>query len=228
MPLKAPFTVTMRTCTTCPETDVTAFTKERRTHDGLSSQCRACRNVGKAKYRAARRQELCQKQYDYASTHRENIRQRDISYQTSNRKKIQARKRAYNQANREKIRMRYNAWYWANRTRCATRMKAYAQAHPDILRAISRRRRARKNGAPINDFTRAQWEAMKAHYGFRCVYCGKKPKRLEQDHLTPLSKRGSHTVTNIVPVCRSCNSIKGTRSPLLPVQPLLFIEGESA
>jgi 5-methylcytosine-specific restriction endonuclease McrA len=74
----------------------------------------------------------------------------------------------------------------------------------------------------MNDFTEAEWQAMKAHYNHRCAYCGKRQKRLTQDHITPLSKGGSHTATNIVPACRSCNARKGTRPPLRPVQPLLF------
>ena len=42
------------------------------------------------------------------------------------------------------------------------------------------------------------------------------------DHLTPLSKGGSHTVSNIVPACRPCNSRKGVKEVLRPVQPLLI------
>jgi 5-methylcytosine-specific restriction endonuclease McrA len=90
------------------------------------------------------------------------------------------------------------------------------------VRAMQQRRRALRNGAPRSDLTAAQWTAIKAHYSYRCVYCGTKPKRLTQDHVTPLSKGGSHTVSNIVPACRSCNSRKGTGGPIVPIQPLLL------
>jgi 5-methylcytosine-specific restriction endonuclease McrA len=64
---------------------------------------------------------------------------------------------------------------------------------------------------------------MQTHYDHRCVYCGKRAKgHLTQDHLTPLAKGGNHTKNNIVPACRKCNAIKGTRGPLVPVQPLLL------
>jgi 5-methylcytosine-specific restriction endonuclease McrA len=70
--------------------------------------------------------------------------------------------------------------------------------------------------------TAAQWQAIKAAFAHRCAYCGKQPKRLERDHITPLAKGGSHTVSNIVPACRLCNAQKSAGMPLRPVQPLLF------
>ncbi len=85
------------------------------------------------------------------------------------------------------------------------------------------RRRARKLQVPVNDLTGIQWLAIKAHYGNRCVYCGRKMQRLTQDHITPLSKGGSHTLSNVVPACQRCNSKKGVKSPLIPIQPLLLI-----
>lgn len=88
--------------------------------------------------------------------------------------------------------------------------------------AKDQRRRAAKRGAERNDFTAAQWLAMKKHYDYRCVYCQKKTIALTQDHLTPLSKGGSHTASNIVPACHSCNSRKHTGDVLCPVQPLLL------
>lgn len=89
-------------------------------------------------------------------------------------------------------------------------------------RAKDQRRRAAKHGATLNDFTKEQWEAMKRHYGYRCVYCGVKTIALTQDHLTPLSKGGNHTASNILPACRSCNSRKQAGEVLRPVQPLLL------
>ncbi len=104
----------------------------------------------------------------------------------------------------------------------AQRGKKYNQSHPEMNRAKCKRRDARKRGASICDFTAKQWEAMKNAYGHCCVYCGRKMKRLTQDHLTPLSSGGNHTQSNIVPACQSCNSKKGKGAVLRPVQPLLL------
>ena len=92
-----------------------------------------------------------------------------------------------------------------------------------LYRQSKARRRAHKYAAPINDFTAAQWREMQDVWDHRCTYCGKRAKgHLTQDHLTPLSKGGNHTASNVVPACKSCNSKKHTGPPLKPVQPLLL------
>jgi 5-methylcytosine-specific restriction endonuclease McrA len=89
----------------------------------------------------------------------------------------------------------------------------------------SAKRRALKINAPIRDFTSAQWKALQEHFSHRCAYCGRRAKgHLTQDHITPLSKGGNHTLSNIVPACKSCNSKKHTGEPLTPVQPMLLAE----
>lgn len=103
------------------------------------------------------------------------------------------------------------------------RARARQAEHPEETRAKGARRRALKAHAPINDFTAQQWRDMQTAYDHRCVYCGKRAKgHLTQDHLTPLSKGGNHTLSNILPACNSCNSRKRDRAVLVPVQPLLL------
>lgn len=114
-------------------------------------------------------------------------------------------------------------WYELNKEARAIYNALYNKAHPEIQLENTRRRRAAKLQAPCNDFTPTQWKEMQAAYNYRCVYCGKRAKgHLTQDHLTPLSKGGSHTSSNIVPACKSCNSKKHNNAVLRPVQPMLF------
>ena len=49
----------------------------------------------------------------------------------------------------------------------------------------------------------------------RCQYCGKvfPQKRLNLDHVVPLSRGGKTTWKNVVCACISCNSRKGNRTP---------------
>jgi len=44
---------------------------------------------------------------------------------------------------------------------------------------------------------------------FRCQYCGGPAENV--DHIVPRSRGGSHTWTNVVAACRSCNSRKRDR-----------------
>lgn len=86
-------------------------------------------------------------------------------------------------------------------------------------------RRANPPKAAIADFTPAQWASLQAAFHHCCAYCGIDAKgELTQDHITPLSKGGNHTLSNIVPACQSCNSKKWTGEPLMPIQPLLIAE----
>jgi len=70
------------------------------------------------------------------------------------------------------------------------------------------KRRARKKGAKVCDFTYEQRLTLLEDYDNRCAYCGKQFEQLEQDHVIPLSKEGNHTKSNIVPACGSCNAKK--------------------
>ena len=72
---------------------------------------------------------------------------------------------------------------------------------------VTRPRLRTKYDAQIVDFTPEQWEQIKTDFNHLCAYCGGQAE-LEQDHVTPISKGGNHTASNIVPACRSCNARK--------------------
>lgn len=88
--------------------------------------------------------------------------------------------------------------------------KKYRLSHPHILQAAQVSRRAAKNGVTAN-FKHNEWTKMIESYNHCCAYCGEKFNRLEQDHVIPLTRGGTHESKNIVPACRSCNASKGTK-----------------
>ena len=197
----------------------TSFVKDRRSRDGLSIDCKACRHLAYMKNRLT----IIERQKKYDQEHKEQIRAYHLvynfihrnekllynkKYYEEHREALVEYARAYRIANPEKRRISWNAWY---------------KKHPDPHRASQARRRANKKNAPRNDLTTAQWEAIKIAFNNRCAYCGRKMKRLTQDHVTPYANGGSNTLWNVVPACKSCNSKKYTGPPLCPVQPLLLI-----
>jgi 5-methylcytosine-specific restriction endonuclease McrA len=50
--------------------------------------------------------------------------------------------------------------------------------------------------------------------GFRCQYCGRKDVLLTIDHMVPKSRGGEDSWDNLIAACKSCNTIKGNRTPL--------------
>lgn len=60
----------------------------------------------------------------------------------------------------------------------------------------------------------AEWEGLKARFGWRCLACGRKGTKrnpLTKDHVVPLSRGGTDDIENLQPLHRACNSAKGTR-----------------
>ena len=49
-------------------------------------------------------------------------------------------------------------------------------------------------------------------YEYRCMYCGKKNVPFEIDHQVPLSRGGTHRVSNLVLSCHDCNQAKGNQT----------------
>ena len=141
----------------------------------------------------------------------------DAKYRESHREEL----RAKNQANTLKRREDIPGYREAE----LARLHRWNEEHPEERRAITERRRARLVEAPINDFTRQDWRALCKASGYRCAYCHEKFafKDLTMDHITPLSKGGSHTLSNIIPACQPCNSRKNNKGVPTPVQPFLLL-----
>jgi 5-methylcytosine-specific restriction endonuclease McrA len=116
---------------------------------------------------------------------------------------------AYREANREKRKQYLQQYYLANPDKVKERQCRYRRANPEIGAACERERLARKtiNGG---SHTSDEWLALCEQYDNRCLACGKQ-KPLTVDHVVPISKGGSNDIANIQPLCKSCNSAKGTK-----------------
>ena len=56
-----------------------------------------------------------------------------------------------------------------------------------------------------------EWESVLERLGHKCLRCGSK-EDITRDHIKPLVNGGTHSIDNIQPLCRSCNSWKGKRT----------------
>lgn len=72
------------------------------------------------------------------------------------------------------------------------------------------RYRTRRRAAASPGVTERDWKRLVARYGGCCAYCGT-PGGTSVDHVVPLSRGGRHSIGNVLPACKPCNSSKGNR-----------------
>jgi len=125
-------------------------------------------------------------------------------------------KKAEIKHNRSLKRGRYAA-YERKRNQTEKR-KAYHAANvsswrenPPKMAVQLARHRVRKLNAE-GDFTGEEFEALCEKHDDVCLRCGEGDVLLMPDHVVPLSVGGSNRITNIQPLCGSCNSWKNIKA----------------
>ena len=123
-------------------------------------------------------------------------------------------KRAYRLTRRKEIiaqKMAYQRAHIAKATKWTDDYKKRNPLKRDKWKKQAGRNRRSRRVQSIGKFTSAEWEELCTLYNNKCVCC-EEIKPLTVDHVIPLSKGGTNYISNIQPLCRSCNSRKGTHS----------------
>lgn len=159
----------------------------------------------------------------YRKANAQKLSEENRAYRLAHPEEKREYSRVYKNRHREKVREAGRLYAATHAKENGLRSRKHRQEHPDLYKAKKKRRRALELNAPVADLTHMQWLAIQETQDHRCAYCGKRCKgHLTQDHITPLSKGGSHTLHNVIAACQSCNSRKQVGPPLKPVQPLLL------
>lgn len=93
--------------------------------------------------------------------------------------------------------------YWSGSLHCSKRCQ---RAH------AKRTRKAKERGAS-GSYTQAELMRLHLSADKLCSYCDTMVEGLpDPDHVVPLSRGGSNSITNVVPCCHNCNSQKSDQS----------------
>ena len=120
-----------------------------------------------------------------------------------------ARERWKSVSEEKRVRRRadHRRFYARNAQALRERGRRYQEQNPEYKRMSEQRRRARKLGNGVFDITRKDMERILRG---PCAACGSNDT-ITLDHVVPISRGGRHSVGNLQPLCRPCNSSKGAR-----------------
>jgi 5-methylcytosine-specific restriction endonuclease McrA len=97
--------------------------------------------------------------------------------------------------------------------------REWRRNNPDKCKAKKHARRTRKTNAG-GSYTGSEWRDLCNQYGNKCLKCGRDDVKLTADHVIPVVMGGTSDISNIQPLCQSCNSSKGTKTKDYRTQPM--------
>jgi 5-methylcytosine-specific restriction endonuclease McrA len=152
------------------------------------------REYGRAYYwkNPERRREISRK---YSARNRALMVRKAQEWRANNLERAKAYDKRRHAENRDRLRILHRIW----------------QANNPHKALQYRHKRRGKRFRMDNVFTAEQFGEMCVFYGNKCLRCGRADVQLTPDHVVPLSRDGLNDLSNIQPLCFSCNSAKGNR-----------------
>ena len=149
----------------------------------------------------------------YRAANVEKFKKYNKEYKKKHKKKHKKKNALWYRKNKKYV----HEYYLKNYKRHLIQNAAWRKLHPEVSKASQARRRTRKSKAG-GTFTAKQFMTLCTLYEYKCLCCHKK-KPLEADHIISIAKGRTSNISNIQPLCRSCNSRKGTKTIDYRTQP---------
>lgn len=217
LPKPAPPPEGFKRCPACLEekpATLEYFGKQAAKKDGLRSRCRPCAAAWEAeKYtkeqKAAVARRAREKNAEHYREWKRNWRKRTPELQRASEKR-------YRERHPEQYRIKQRGCQQRARAKDPEKFRQRARAHREANRELYRhysakRRELIKSCAVI---TKAQLRKILKAQGGKCWWCGKDCSSNHHfDHVIPLSKGGSHTLSNLRVTCVTCNTRKNALMP---------------
>ncbi len=112
-------------------------------------------------------------------------------------------RKAWRLANPDKHRSEQRLYYSKHKEEIRDRVNGTRYKYSPTYGPAYRTKRSLAGGS----FTLEEWFLLCFAVGFKCLCCGEK-KKLEVDHVIPVSKGGPSWLWNIQPLCGDCNKSK--------------------
>jgi len=217
----------------CPGCDrdlsLESFGRKKSCPDGLQVYCKECHSrevresAAKPEHRASRYERVLENRKD-PEWHERELEGRKAWYRRHKndpgfQEKQAERAKRWDKTPRGHDLHRAASLRWKHRNR--EQQKAYRNEYfrrryandPDFRKArlqvgLQRAAAKRANGG---DFDIQDWETLVELANGHCPACGKE-RKLNMDHIVPVSKGGTNYLWNLQPLCRSCNSRKMTET----------------
>ena len=235
----------MKTCKKCGEPKpVAEFNKNASARDGLRSNCRACENIAKAKWRAINQDKTKASWAKWSSENPDKVKAKRAKWKTENPDKVKASFAKWYAKNADKINAisasryaecpdkkresvaKYRALNLVKARACTAKWKAanpekarlavikWCSEHPEELRIIRHNRRARERAAGGRFTPGLVNRLLKLQRG-KCACCGLPlGTDFHLDHIMPLALGGSNTDDNAQLLRAKCNLQKNAKHPV--------------
>jgi 5-methylcytosine-specific restriction endonuclease McrA len=182
-----------KTCTKCGQTKLrSAFHKQSTAKEGLTSRCKDCNNEASKGYRESNHEKVLELTKLWKQANSAKVADSRKRWKSENPISVSKSASRYYRKNTAKFLALHQKWKIANPEKVVMSKAAYR----------SRKRNAKTFIVIYKDLWHLKHDP--------CFYCGGKPEQI--DHIIPLSRGGDHSIGNLLPACKKCNTSKNDKT----------------
>lgn len=184
----------MKHCSKCGELKpLNEYYKRKASLDGYHRQCKKCIIAQVSKH-----------YFDNP----EPAKQRSKKWRLDNPDWTKANNKNWRENNLEYSKARNHKWREDNKEQHRANSREWAKNNKEKRKAANYKRRAALEQNGIFKISNKEWQKI---YDSECVYCGSRDM-VQADHVIPVTRGGRHSIGNLVPACRSCNTSKNSKT----------------
>ena len=159
------------------------------------------------------KKKVVERSREYLANNREKNKIQCIEYYNNHKEEAKEASRKWSRENKEKERLLKKEWAKNNPERRKAISKKHASTEKGKFSARMGQYRRKLRMKNKGSFTLEEWDQLKQSFYNLCLKCGKSEVevKLFADHVVPISKGGLNIISNIQPLCNSCNIRKSSK-----------------